>query len=236
MPHFNRLLSGLLAVLGRPATKLALASELATRGAHLAAFPLFVSAARAGLPAAAYEVGRAYLFGHGVPGCLTEALRWLTKAATAGEVAAQSLLAKLALQGISQTVSTGLFVAAAGCTIGTPDYDRALHWARRAALGGSSEAKAMLGFILVSGPAELRDQEQGESLYQQAAATGNAQGQLGWSLVLLRRNTAAAVTEARGLLAHLIHGFWWAETCSGLATVYATVRPWRAGPLFKPYL
>jgi peptide/nickel transport system permease protein len=37
-------------------------------------------------------------------------------------------------------------------------------------------------------------------------------------------------------LAHLIHGFWWAETCSGLATVYATVRPWRAGPLFKPYL
>jgi len=200
MLHLNRLLSGLLAVLGRPATKLALATELATQGAHLAAVPLFVSAAKAGLPAAAYEVGRAYLFGLGVPCCLTEALRWLNKAAIAGEVAAQSLLAKLALQGISQTTPTGLFEAAAGCTIGVPDYDRALYWARCAALGGSSEAKAMLGFILASGPAELQDQEQGESLYQQAAEAGNAQGQLGWARVLLRRNTAAAVTEARRLL------------------------------------
>jgi TPR repeat protein len=109
MSHFNRLRGGLLAVLGRPATKLALATELATQGEHLAAVPLFVSAAKAGLPAASYELGRAYLFGHGVPCCLAEAMRWLTRAAIAGEVAAQCLLAKLALQGISPVTSTGLF-------------------------------------------------------------------------------------------------------------------------------
>jgi TPR repeat protein len=58
----------------------------------------------------------------------------------------------------------------------------------------------LLGFILTAGPTEVRDEEQGESLYRQAAESGNAQGQLGWALVLLRRNSAAAVTEACGLL------------------------------------
>lgn len=199
MPCLNRFRGGLLAILGRSATKLALANELAAKGAHLAAFPLLVKAAKAGLPAASYELGVAYLFGRGVPCSLTESLRWLTSAATAGKAAAQSLLAGLALQGISQTTSAGLFDATSSHN-GVPNYDQALKWARRAAATGSPEAKVLLGFILTAGPTEVRDEEQGESLYRQAAESGNAQGQLGWALVLLRRNSAAAVTEACGLL------------------------------------
>jgi hypothetical protein len=200
MNFLNHLRGGLLAVLGRPATQLARARELAAQGAHQAAFPLFVKAAKADLPAASYELGRVYLLGHGVPRCLTGAVRWLTRAATAGEVCAQTLLAGLALQGISQTTSTGLFAAGYGHTNGVPNYDHALKWARHAAASGSSEAQALLGFILTTGPMRVRDQEQGEALYRQAAGSGNAQGQLGWALVLVRRNTEAAVIEARGLL------------------------------------
>jgi uncharacterized protein len=191
---------GLLAVLGQPATKLALARELAGRGAHRDAFPLYVKAANAGLPGAAYELGRAYLFGYGVPACASEALRWLTRAAEANERAAQSLLAGLALQGISPANATGLFDAGVNLTDRAPDYDQALKWARRAIAGGSSDVKALLGFILTAGPAEIRDREEGETLYREAAATGNTQGQLGWALALLRRNTPEAVGEAQGLL------------------------------------
>jgi TPR repeat protein len=198
--HLDHLRGGLLAVLGQPATKLALARELTARGAHSDAFPLYVKAANAGLSAASYELGRAYLFGYGVPACATEALRWLTRAAEAGEVPAQSLLAGLALQGISQTNSTGLFDTGIDFADQAPDYDQALKWARRASAGGSSDVKALLGFILTAGPAEVRSQEEGEALYRQAAATGNTQGQLGWALALLRRNTPDAVGEARNLL------------------------------------
>jgi TPR repeat protein len=198
MYHLHRLRGSALAIFGRPATKLALARELVTQGAHRVALPLFVKLAKAGLPAASYELGRTYLLGHGVPCCLNEALRWLNQAAAAGEVAAQTLLADLALQGFYQTASTGLFDTVTDDR--APNYELALKWAGRAVACGSSEAKVLLGFILTAGPVQVRDQEQGERLYRQAAEAGNAQGQFRWALVLLRRNNAAAVSEARGLL------------------------------------
>jgi TPR repeat protein len=200
MYRLDRFCRGTLAKFARPTAKLALANQLAAQGAYRDAFPLFVMAAKAGLPAASYELGRAYLFGQGVPRCVTEALRWLNQAAAAGEVAAQCLLASLACQGIYQTTSTGLFDSTSNDTERTPNFDLALKWARCAAAGGSSEAKALLGFLLTAGPPQMRDQEQGETLHRQAAEAGNAQGQLGWALVLLRRNTPEAATEARGLL------------------------------------
>lgn len=200
MFRLDHLRCRLLAVLGRPAAQLARASQLAAQGAHRAAFPLFAKAAKAGLPAAWHELGRAYLFGRGVPPCPTEALCWLTRAAAAGEVAAQSLLASLALQGVSQTTHAGLFATVCGDVDGPANFHQALRWAQRAASGGSPEAQALLGFILTAGPAEVRDPEQGELLYRQSAEAGNAQGQFGWALALLRRNTADAVHEARGLL------------------------------------
>ncbi len=190
----------LLAALGRPAAQLARAGQLAARGSHGAAFPLFAKAAKAGLPPAWHALGRAYLFGHGVPPCPAEALCWLTRAAAAGELAAQSLLASLALQGVSPTTQAGLFATISGDTDSASSFHRALQWAQRAASGGSPEAQALLGFILTAGPAELRDPEQGEVLYRRSAEAGNAQGQLGWALALLRRNTADTAAEARGLL------------------------------------
>ena len=173
---------------------------------------MYVKAAKAGLPAASYELGRAYLLGDGVPCCLTEALRWLNQAAVAGEVAAQTLLACLAIQGVYLTASTGLFDTVPDDADRAPNYELALKWAGRAVVGGSSEAKALLGFILTAGPAQMRDQEQGEVLYRQAAETGIAHGQLGWAMILLRRDTVAAVGEARGFLA--------AAASAGLATAH----------------
>jgi uncharacterized protein len=239
MSHLDHLGGRFLAVLGQPAAKLTLARKLAAQGAHRDAFPLFVKAAKSGLPAASYELGRAYLLGRGVPCCLTEALRWLNRAAEAGEAEAQELLARLALQGISQTTPTGLFDDVARRSSGVPNYDYALKWAGRAADGGSWEAKALLGFIRTTGSAQIRDQEQGEALYRQAAEAGSAQGQLGWALVLLRRNTAAAATEARQLLeaaagaglssAHYMLGIIAESGATGAPDFPAAAEHYRAG-------
>jgi TPR repeat protein len=81
-----------------------------------------------------------------------------------------------------------------------PDYHTALHWAERAVAHGSAEAQAVLGYILTAGPAELRECERGEHLYQRSAEAGCAQGQLGRALILLRRNTPDAAREASELL------------------------------------
>ena len=99
MFRFDHLRSHILATLGSPAAQLARASQLTDQDAYQAAFRLFIKAARAGLPAARYHVGRAYLLGHGVPSSLSAALRWLARAAEADEVEAQTLLASLRCRG-----------------------------------------------------------------------------------------------------------------------------------------
>jgi TPR repeat protein len=199
MFSFDHLQSGLLAIVGPPAAKLAIARDLAARGAHQAAFPLFVKAAKRGLPKAWYELGRAYLLGHGVPRSLTEALRWLTRAAEADEVDAQNLLAGVALQGV-RIVGKGVFDTISMDEHSSANYERASKWAARAADGGSSEAKSLLAFILTTGPDQIRDEERGAVLYREAAEAGDAQGQLGWALVLLRRGCPASLAEARAFL------------------------------------
>jgi TPR repeat protein len=239
MFNLNLLRSGLLARLGQPEAKLALARALAAQGEHRTAFPWFVKAAKADLPAASYELGRAYLFGQGVPSSLTEALRWLSRAAAADEAEAQRLLAGLALQGITLTKSPGLFDDVSAHPGSVPNYDDALKWASQAAESGSAEAKALLGFILTTGPKQVRNQEQGEAFYKQAAEIGSAQGQLGWALVLLRDNTAAATTEARKLLeaaagaglptAHYMLGVMAEAGVAGVQDFPAAAEHYRAG-------
>jgi len=199
MVCFEEIRGWILALLPWPSARLACARRLAARGAHRAALPLFAGAARANLPAAWRELGSAYLHGRGAPPSLTEALVWLNKAAEADEPAAQSLLASLALQGITPVVPAGLF-ASPDPACGAPDHARALHWAKRAARRGSAEARALLGFIRTSGPDEMRDPAEGERCYQVAAEAGNARGKLGWALALLRRDTAETAQEARTLL------------------------------------
>ena len=198
--RFDHLGSRILATLGSPAAQLARASQLTGQDAYQAAFRLLIKAAKAGVPAAWYQVGRAYLLGHGVPSSLSAALHWLARAAEADEVEAQTLLASLALQGTCDTAQTGLFEAASTIVDQQPNYHVALHWAEQAAAHGSAEAQAILGYVLTSGPVELRDCERGEQYYRYSAEAGCAQGQLGWALVLLRRNTLDATREACELL------------------------------------
>jgi TPR repeat protein len=191
--------SRVLAGFGLPAMQMARASQLASQDATQAAFRFLRKAARAGVPAAWYQVGRAYLMGRGVPASLSAALRWLSRAAEADETEAQTLLAFLALQGKCDTMQMSLFEAAPTAER-QPNYIVALHWAEQAAAHESAEAQAILGYVLTDGPAELHDRARGEQYYQCSAEAGCAQGELGWAMVLLRRNALDTTREARALL------------------------------------
>lgn len=196
MSAVSRMLNYMLALLGVPEARFAVAEALADRGAHGRAFPLFMRAARADLRQAQYRLGRCYLLGLGVPPSLGEALRWFRRSAEAGEAAAQTQLAALALQGIGDRPPSGLFDD--GCS--ASDFDRAEYWCREAAAGGSAEAKALLAFILTDGPAERRDVAAGEALYREAAAAGWSRGQLGLAIALLREGTPDSAAQANALL------------------------------------
>ena len=130
-----------LAVLGLPASQLERAGVLAARGEHGAAFRWYARAAQAGLAAARFGLGHAYLLGLGVPSSIADALVWLRRAAEAGDTAAQVLLCNLALQGISRQEHCGFFDTASR-EVGEPDFDLALRWARLAAASGSADARA----------------------------------------------------------------------------------------------
>jgi TPR repeat protein len=190
------------ATLGAPDALYAVAAMFANRGAHARAFPLFVEAAQSGFHPAQYRLGRCYKMGLGVPISLGEALRWFRRAADAGEAAAQTQLAELLLLGVSDHPPSGLFDAPGV----TNDYDRAAHWCREAVAGGSSEAKALLAFILTDGPEERRDPAAGEALYREAAEAGWSRGQLGLALALLRDGTPEGSAEALTLLREAASG------------------------------
>ena len=112
-----------------------------------AAFRLLSVAARAGLPEAEYRVGRCYLEGGGVPPSRTDGMRWLEKAAGHGFVEAQSLLATLLIQAAPDHAGAGPTASlfSSGERDGKPDFDRALHWAKRAAENGSADGAAGTG-------------------------------------------------------------------------------------------
>jgi TPR repeat protein len=186
--------------MGWPAAQLARGRWLMRCGSFRAAFRLIAKAAQAGLPAAWYELGYAYLLGRGVPCAPAVAVCWLIRAANSGEVAAQSLLATLALRGISHAAPGAYLFGAAKPALGGPDYDEALLWARRAAAGGSAEAEALMGFILTTGPPHLRDTDEGAKHYHRAAQAGDPRGQLGWALALLGDLSANAIGDVRELL------------------------------------
>jgi TPR repeat protein len=198
----SRLFARVRATLGAPDALYAVADMFAGRGAHARAFPLFVEAAQAGFHKAQYRLGRCYLLGLGVPISLGQALRWFRRAAEAGEVAAQTQLAELALQGVSDHPPSGL----ADDPRVASDFDRAEHWSRQAVAAGSGEAKALLAFILTDGPEERRDPAAGEALYRESAAAGWSRGQLGLALALLRDWTPESAAEARRLLREAASG------------------------------
>ena len=88
-----------LAAVRGPAAAHRAAARLRAAGHHQAAFRLDAGAARAGLPAAQYWIGRSYLEGTGVPPSPADGARWLAQAAGAEHTEAQALLAAFYLRG-----------------------------------------------------------------------------------------------------------------------------------------
>jgi uncharacterized protein len=185
----QRLHRGCRAVLGRPAAQLAYGHVLVEDGEHRRAFHQFARAARHGLPAAQFRLGRCYLLGLGTTSSPDAALRWLTCAAEGGDVDAQALLASLALQGIGADAEGELLEAPSRFAGRPPNYQEVMKWGERAAEGGSADAQALLGYVLTSGPDELRDLPRAARYYRAAADSGFARGQLGLALALLREGT-----------------------------------------------
>ena len=168
------------------------------RGVHLIeqgqgkrAFPLLVRAATAGIAEAEFRVGRCYLEATGVPPSRGQGARWLERAANQGYVESQVLLATLfvhglATDGAAAPAAAGLFSANATTA---PDFAAAEKWARRAAEGGSGDGQALLGFILTSGPENLRNLDEARRWYEQSARSGCPQGHLGYALAMARDGT-----------------------------------------------
>src|ERR1700733_16644 len=161
MAFFDALMAGL-----SPAAALRRGLRQFEQGQMRDAFVLLSRAARAGIPEAEFRVGRCYLEGAGVPPSRTDGVRWVERAATKGYVEAQALLATLCLHGMGPGFADagvhaggGLF---GGHTVAEPDYPSAAKWARLAAEAGSSEGQAVLGFILTSGPENLRNPAEGD--------------------------------------------------------------------------
>jgi TPR repeat protein len=195
----HKCLYPILALLGQRRASLAYGNALARRDDHVSAVAQFARAARAGLREAQYQLGRCYLNGQGVPPSLPNALCWLTRAAEAGEPAAQAELASLALRGVTAQGFVPLFDGSRTQT-GQPDFHHAAYWGRRAAAGGSAEAKALLGLILTAGPAALRDVPAGEAYYRASADAGSVLGQFGLAIKLLERGDREAARQALPLL------------------------------------
>ena len=177
---------------GSPAAALKRAIQLDEAGQHRRSFALFSRAARAGLAEAQFWVGRAYLKGSGVPVSRRDGAAWLERAAQAGWVEAQTLLATLYLYGLAgkgskkRPCEPHSSPAAPARLPMSLTFPAALSWARRGAEGGSPEAQALLGYILTSGPDDLRDMAEADQWYERSAAANCPQGHLGRGLSLLR--------------------------------------------------
>jgi TPR repeat protein len=189
------------AAFGRPESRLQLAEHLARGGAGTEAFRHIAAAARGGLPKAQARLGLCYLRGDGVPANQGEARHWLERAAEAGDVTAQTMLASLALHGISGPYQRGPFSPPAKRGPTEPDHRLAADLARRAAMAGSAEAQALLAYILRLEPSMAKRPDEADTLYRESAQAGWPAGQLGHATALLREGAPETMSEAHDLLA-----------------------------------
>ncbi|MBF0862068.1 tetratricopeptide repeat protein [Gluconobacter kanchanaburiensis] len=172
--------------------KLEYAIHLTETGQAVQGFALLSRLAAAGDAEASFRVGRAYLDGIGVPPSLEDGARWIYQAAQAGHTEAAFVLATLYTVGLPegfeiQTSREALDLShtpEAGPR--HPDFHLGLRWARVAAEAGSPDAQALLGYILTSGPEDLRDLPQARTWYERSAQAGCSQGHLGMALCILQ--------------------------------------------------
>lgn len=140
---------------------------------------------------AQFLVGECYLNGTGVPPNLVEGVRWMRRAAKKGWTKAAFILATLYLHGLPPEVEEPSGASSVFDEIKPPsdnrepDYRKAAYWAKIAADKGYADAQAMYGYVLSSGPDDLRDPEEGLVWYRKAADAGCVQGHLGLGLAAL---------------------------------------------------
>ena len=190
---FRRLREALDRVMALISPEAALRLGLRQQGAEqkLIAFRLLLRAANARIPEGLYQIGRCYLFGNGVPANRGAAIHWLEQAGDVGHTLAQETLARLLIQySVGSAQESGILFQDRRLTPNEGpqriDFDRALHWARRAAESGSADSQAVLGYILTEGPDHLRDLVAGGVWYQRSAQGDSPHGALGHALRLAR--------------------------------------------------
>jgi len=181
-----------------PALAVRRAARLQEQGRHLRSFSLLAAVATRGHGEAQYYMGMSYLEGKVVPRSMSEAVGWLRKAAEAGVVRSQTLLAALYVNGKAAADAgpslESLFddVFTSTPSTGHPKFEEAAKWARKAAEAGSADGQALLAYILTNGPPSLRDPDAALRWYRQSANGGCAQGHLGYALALAGRASDAA--------------------------------------------
>ena len=156
-------------------------------GAHLR------SAAVAGDPSAAYEIGVRFAEGHGVPANLEEAARWYERAASKGLVPAQFRYASLLEKGlgvkkdlaqarrlylVAATRGNGkamhnLAVLYAEGIDGKPDYNTAVQWFRKASQRGIADSQYNLGVLCARGLGTTKSYPEAYKWFALAAAQGD---------------------------------------------------------------
>ncbi len=128
-----------------------------------------------------------------MPPSRAEGARWLERAANQGYVEAQTQLATLSIHGLLNGGGPDAGAAAklfANNAASEPDFETGLKWSRRAAEAGSADGQAVLGYILTSGPEDLRNLDEADQWYEKSAAAGCPPGALGYALALARKATA----------------------------------------------
>ncbi|GBR50181.1 tetratricopeptide repeat family protein [Neokomagataea thailandica NBRC 106555] len=174
-----------------PQAKLGYALELLESKSAVRGVQLLGQLAKDGNTDAKFRLGRAYLDGKGVPPSLEDGARWMLQAAEAGHTEASFILATLYTVGLPEgfeirSETGGLDLAIKpqqGERI--PDFHQGKYWAQKAAVDGSADAQALLGYILTNGPSDLRDDSAAREWYQKSAQAGCSQGHLGLALALL---------------------------------------------------
>ncbi|WP_367160461.1 tetratricopeptide repeat protein [Kozakia baliensis] len=179
-------------------------------------FALLSALAKQNVVEAQFRVGKSYLEGLGVPPSLEDGTRWIRRAAQAGHVQAQFILATLYTIGFPEGFdenSTTLLTNVAQLPK-TPDFHQAAIWARKSAEAGFPDAQALLGYVLTNGPADLVQPSEGREWFEKAAKAGSAQGSLGLGMALLYGEERREEDKQRGIAALE------KATAAGLATPF----------------
>lgn len=155
---------------------------------------LLQKAADAGSLEAMYDLSDCYYDGEGVEKNMTLAIKWITKAADAGYVKAQTALGATYLQGMegldqnyalsekyllmaSDKDNTDAQAFLAYLYIAMEDYSKAMVWARKAAQMEHPQACFALGRIYDEGLGIEIDHKEGLKWYEKAANAGDADAQ-----------------------------------------------------------